>query len=440
MTERAQREELAASAVSGLGKRGVRDCKARVVSSAESSLEWRDGSLDALSGSSSSRLEVTLFRNGQYTVQSTGDLRPKEVAGFLDDAVAFLSLMPRDPFRTPPDPALQGAFTGELGVLDPGSADTTLAERRETIASMYDRARSSDPRVVDAVATSAERRSVIAVAYGSGFSGCHEQSEFSLSLTASALAPDGSRPGGNRFAAACLRSDLPDPAVVVDAAIARAVGRIGERKLPSGAYDLVFRNEVASFAVNPFVVGLNGWSLDEKRSIYAGKRGTAVASSAFTLVDDPTLRGGLGSIGFDEDGFPARKLTLVDRGTLENYYIGWYYSRKLRERPTTGNRTNAVVVPGSESLATLIAGVDRGILVEGLNGGNSNPATGDFSVGISGFLIERGTLTVPVHEMVAAGNFSSFFATLDAVANDPDTSTPYRAPSLRFRGVTVSGL
>ncbi len=440
MMEKTQCEALARNVVSELARRGIRDSKAEIVSATESILEWRDGSLDTLSGASSATLEVTLLKDGQYTVQLTGDLRPNAITGFLDDAVAFLSLMPGDPYRTPPDPALQGSSGDDLALLDPASTDASLDERRETLASMYDRARSSDARIVEAVAKSTQRRTVVADAYGSGFSGSHEKSRFELSLTASALAPDGARPNANRFHAVRHRVALPTPSEIVDITISRALGRIGQKKLPSGTFDLVFRNEIASFAVSPFVIGLNGWSLDEKRSIYAGKRGTTVASNSLTLIDDPTVPGGLGSQNFDEDGFPGKKITLVNCGILENYYIGWYYSQKLGEKVTTANRSSPVIVPGTESLESLIAGVKRGILVEGLNGGNSNSATGDFSVGISGFLIENGTLTVPVHEMVASGNFPAFFMSLDGIANDPDTTTEYRTPSLRFRGVTVSGL
>ncbi len=439
MTDRTKCEQLAGIAVGELARRGIAECRARVASTAESSLEWRDGALDSLSGASSAKLEVALFLDGRYTVQSTGDLREREIARFLDDAVAFLRLMPADPCRSAPDPSLQGFFTGDLAALDPSSQDASLESRRETLASMYDRARAADPRVIDAVATSGQRRTTVAEAYGTGFAGSFEESEFSLSLTATALAPDGSRPNACRYRAARRRAALPPPGTVVDDAIARAISRIGQRKLPSGRFDLVLRNDVAPWAIDHLVVGLNGWSLDEKRTIYAEKRGSAVASSALTLIDDPTIKGGLGSRPFDEDGFPARRQTIVDRGVLENYYIGWYYSRKLSERPTTGNRTNAVVVPGDESLESLIAGIERGILVECLNGGNSNPATGDFSVGVSGFLVEKGRLTEPVHEMVAAGNVATLLHSLDGVGNDPDESSPYLVPSLRFRDVTVSG-
>ncbi|MEZ4999833.1 MAG: metallopeptidase TldD-related protein [Bacteroidales bacterium] len=37
----------------------------------------------------------------------------------------------------------------------------------------------------------------------------------------------------------------------------------------------------------------------------------------------------------------------------------------------------------------MISSIDRGILVTGFNGGNSNGSTGDFSFRIEGFLIEK---------------------------------------------------
>ena len=39
---------------------------------------------------------------------------------------------------------------------------------------------------------------------------------------------------------------------------------------------------------------------------------------------------------------------------------------------------------GDKNLDGLIAGVEKGILVTGFNGGNNNSSTGDFSYGIEG--------------------------------------------------------
>jgi len=88
----------------------------------------------------------------------------------------------------------------------------------------------------------------------------------------------------------------------------------------------------------------------------------------------------------------------------------------------------------------LIASLDKGILVTGFNGGNSNSSTGDFSYGIEGFLIENGKLTQPVNEMNITGNMLALWSNLVEVGNDPMLSSNWRIPSLVFDRVDFSGM
>ena len=75
----------------------------------------------------------------------------------------------------------------------------------------------------------------------------------------------------------------------------------------------------------------------------------------------------------------------------------------------------------------------------GFLGGNSNATTGDFSVGIKGFLVENGKLVHPVSEMNLAGNHLTFWKQLAEIGGDPWANSSDRAPSLRFDGVQCSG-
>ena len=64
--------------------------------------------------------------------------------------------------------------------------------------------------------------------------------------------------------------------------------------------------------------------------------------------------------------------------------MDWYYSRKLGWEPTTGSPSNLVIPPGPRSVAEIMKDLGRGILITGFIGGNSNPTTGDMSIGIIG--------------------------------------------------------
>jgi len=87
----------------------------------------------------------------------------------------------------------------------------------------------------------------------------------------------------------------------------------------------------------------------------------------------------------------------------------------------------------------MIKDIERGILITGFIGGNSNPTTGDTSIGIIGQLFEDGELTQAVAEMNIADNHLKFWNKLVEVGNDPWLYSGRNTPSLAFENVVVSG-
>ncbi|HMY58314.1 MAG TPA: metallopeptidase TldD-related protein, partial [Pseudomonadota bacterium] len=68
-----------------------------------------------------------------------------------------------------------------------------------------------------------------------------------------------------------------------------------------------------------------------------------------------------------------------------------------------------------------------------------NAVTGDFSRGASGFLIEKGQITVPVSEVTISANFDELLKRIDAVGSDIDERSSTMSPSLRVTRMTVAG-
>ena len=165
-----------------------------------------------------------------------------------------------------------------------------------------------------------------------------------------------------------------------------------------------------------------------------------VASDLFTLLDEPHIVGANGSRYFDAEGVATAPRTVFDRGVLKTYYIDTYNARKMGVEPTISSPSRLLLTPGTKDLDGLVADVQRGILVTGFNGGNSNSSTGDFSYGIEGFLIEDGKLTHPVNEMNVTGNMLTLWQSLVAVGNDAQPIRSWQIPSLVFEGVSFSGL
>ena len=109
-------------------------------------------------------------------------------------------------------------------------------------------------------------------------------------------------------------------------------------------------------------------------------------------------------------------------------------------RPTTAGASNLSWKLGDKAQSDLMAGITEGILVTSFLGGNSNAATGDFSLGIQGFRIRKGQKAEPVSEMNISGNQTDFWKRLVAVGNDPFASSAQRSPTLVFDGVQFAGV
>ncbi len=215
---------------------------------------------------------------------------------------------------------------------------------------------------------------------------------------------------------------------------------LGAKKIPTETLPVVVENRVVPRLLYSLIDPLSAGSIQQKRSFLADKKGQAIASAAFTLVDDASLPGGLRSAPFDGDGFPSRRRVIVDRGVLKEFFVDWYYGRKLGWEPTTGGPTNVVIPPGPRSVAEILKDLGRGIVITEFIGGNSNSTTGDTSIGIGGYLFENGVRTQAVAEMNIADNNLRFWPKLVEVADDPWPYSPWRTPSLVFKDVVVSGV
>jgi len=180
--------------------------------------------------------------------------------------------------------------------------------------------------------------------------------------------------------------------------------------------------------------------LQQRSSFLEGKLDQKIGSPALTIIDDPFIPSGLGSCLYDDEGLATRRRVLIDKGVLKTFFVDNYYGRKLGWELTTAGPSNVVLEEGSRSLDELVQRMEKGILVTGFLGGNSNDTTGDFSYGIIGMLVENGEKVQAVNEMNISGNLLEFMAQLVEAGNDPYPYSSYRLPSLYFTDVQFSGV
>ena len=161
------------------------------------------------------------------------------------------------------------------------------------------------------------------------------------------------------------------------------------------------------------------------------------------ITADPTTPGGLGTFGFDDEGVPAERTPIVERGLL----VGFLTSRETAARIRSGaggsmradgwNRmplvrmTNLNLEPGEGSLDDLLADVDDGIYMETNKSWSIDDKRLNFQFGTQiAWEIKNGKLGRMLRDATYTGITPEFWGKLDAVAG---------ANEWRLYGITNCG-
>jgi PmbA protein len=407
------------------------------------SVQWRDGAIEKLTEATTRGVGLELYVDGRYGSVGTSDLRPEALDRFVATAVAMVRKVEPDPFRQLPDPALyEGASDVDLDLEDPSYA-TLDAVRRRGLAEAAEAGARGAPgadKILSCTTSFSDTLLESHRVHSNGFEGGRRATDFWVSAEVSVQDPDGRRPEDWDVAGGRFLSMVPPPGEVGRRAADRTLARVGARKGDSAVLPMVVESRAAGRLVGVLVGPLSAAALQQKRSFLEGKQGTRVGSDRLSFADDPLVPRGLGSRRWDGEGLAARRFPVFERGVLANYYVDWYYGRKLGMAPTTRGVSNLAWALGRAGRDALAREVGEGILVTGFLGGNSNATTGDFSLGAQGFRIRGGALAEPVGEMNVSGNHLELWTRLAAVGNDPYPYSATRTPTLVFEGVQFAGL
>lgn len=420
-------------------KAGANDVWASASRSRSVSYQYRDGSLEQVSESTSRSLGVALYVDGRYAVHATTDLRPEKLDSFVERAVAMTRALQADPFRKIPDPALFAGRPDEakLELYDPG-VDKLDRDQRTAWCREMDEASAGHELRISATSSCSDGHGVSAMVSSNGFSGSRESSSLSV-FTEITLRDGDKRPQDYFYCSARHVGDMMQPRAVAEEALRRVSARIGESKGPTARTTLVVDRHAGRRLVGRLLGPARGRAVQQNQSFWTSRLGTKAVSDKLTIVDDPLIPRGLGSRTFDSEGISAKRMSLIDKGVFSNLYLDTYYARKLGKSPTTGDSSNTIVEPGTRGFDEIVAGVDNGIYATSWLGGNMDANTGDFSMGVRGFVIEGGKLGAPIGEMNLTGNAVELFSRLVEVGNDPWLQSSMRVPTLVFEDVQFSG-
>ncbi|MCB9686868.1 MAG: TldD/PmbA family protein [Alphaproteobacteria bacterium] len=433
---------LAQQVVKRTEELGAQEVSVSISRGSHVSIQRREGKVEQATEATTRGLVVSLLANDRYTSNATSDLRPEALDHFLKRCVDAARWLEPDPNRRLADRAATGRGVSEatLDQDDPTWRTRTASERGAWCESLESAvlARSGPDRISSSAWVGDGRSEAVRV-LSNGFADRTAGAWFSIGADLT-LAEGDKRPEGGAHYAARHLTDLPSVERISEEVVSRARERIGSRPIASGKYPMLLENRTAGRVLGLLAGPLSGSALHEGRSCLADRLGTRIASPLLDIVDDPTLPRGMASRPWDGDCLVARPRTVIEDGVLRTYYVGLYHSRKMGVEPTTAGRSNWVVRPGTRPYDQIAADLDRCIVVTSFLGGSSNAATGDFSFGIRGLLLEKGQVVQSLAEMNVTGNLLQLMEQLVEVGNDPWTFASTRSPSMLWQDVQFSGL
>ena len=282
----------------------------------------------------------------------------------------------------------------------------------------------------------------------SGFVGSFSKSIFINQVSVVAGKDSGMKVGYD-YDVACNFSSLKSPELIGKEAAERASKQLDARTVKTGKFPVIFDKRAAKELLKSFASAINGSNIASSSSFLINSLNTQVFSDRVNIIDDPSLQQGIASRPFDGEGIASKKNIFIKGGVLQNWILDLYSAKKLGLE-TTGNAaraSNATIVPapsnfyienGTTSPEELIKEVKEGIYVTDLFGFGVNLINGDYSQGASGFFIENGEKTYPVHEITIASNLSCIFSNL-TVANDLSFCGQFNSPTVKVEEMTVAG-
>ena len=200
------------------------------------------------------------------------------------------------------------------------------------------------------------------------------------------------------------------------------------------------------------------------RSQFAGKLGQKIANEKVTAIDDGTIPNAWGSINIDDEGTPARKNVLIEKGVLKSYMIDKFNGRRMGMESTgnarresysytpTSRMTNTYIAPGEDRNEDIIASIEYGLYAKEMGGGSVNPVTGEFNFAVNeGYIIRNGVICEPVRGASLVGKGSDVIQNIDMVGTDMEMGqgmcgsssgsvpTNVGQPLIRVSQITVGG-
>jgi TldD protein len=199
----------------------------------------------------------------------------------------------------------------------------------------------------------------------------------------------------------------------------------------SGTYPVIMANEFGGVIFHEACGHLLETTQIEKNTTpFADKKGQKIAHESLTAWDEGRSSNAFGTIDMDDEGMPAQRTLLIEKGILKNFLADRAGSvRTGHPRTGSGRRQsytfaaasrmrNTYIGTGEYSNEDLFASIDKGIYCKKMGGGSVG-ATGQFNFGVDeAYLIENGKITKPLKGAILIGEATEIMNKISMCSQD----------------------
>ena len=229
----------------------------------------------------------------------------------------------------------------------------------------------------------------------------------------------------------------------------------GDKIVPveSGKIPVIFTPKAVLVLILPIISGLNGKMALKKISPLAAQKNKKLWSDLLTIYSDGTINFALGSAPFDDEGVEMKRVPLVKKGKIKNFYYDLQTSGMagvestgnglragLQSEPIPGI-SNLVMGEGEVSFSEMIKDIKEGIIVDQVLGlGQGNIISGAFSNNVQlGYKIEKGKIVGRIKDVMIAGNAIEELKNIAALGNKAKwIEGKYKFPHIYLKSLSVS--
>ena len=341
--------DLAAWSIETTKAAGADDCRVQINSQRFVEISYRQRKPENIKEASTKNLYIEIYVNNRYSGQSTSDLRQDALKDFISNAVVTTKLLAEDPYRSLPDPKYyQGRAEVDLQIRDANYEKLTPESRHALVKAIEDTSLTKGgEKVISVTAGESDSHGESVTLTSNGFEGYREYTRYSAGAQMTVQDEGDRRPNGYHYVTCVKKDNLPSAEELGTVAAKRTLDLLGGKKIQTETLPVIIENRAVSRLLGGLLSPMYGGNIQQKQSYLADKKGQKIASDRLTLIDDPFITEGLGSRLYDGDGFAAKKRVMIESGVLKEFFIDWYYSRKLDWEPTTGGPSNLIIPPGN---------------------------------------------------------------------------------------------